>query len=458
MSGTRVVNEATRPRILIKLSNTNTQRFDFLKTRVGTVRIIESLSEVSPDEWDIIVTDDVLAKNSTINRDEFAWWTRHVPLGLHVFFVHREDSGSPIDLVVDAADDPRPSLVIRHQAGIPGNAATRIDKLDFEQQRFAQKVLVPLVSGREYQWGHQPVDATKDKSAKFARYTPFLIGASSTVIAAHYTRSPQDSVWLVPSDVPDFEPWWDLALEEWHDLTPLRIPGLPKWQRAAAWRSESESALVLQLESERSAFAEAERQHHESIEAMELRLAELNGTVDANERLLLTAQGDDLQVAVFRALEEIGFAVEDMDAVWDPRERREDYRIRDASATDWMVIADATGTNGGTPGAKLQTLSTYVNKFLLEEKPDSIPGQWLISNQFLGRDPSSRADVLRGDDLRAFSAAEGLAIDTAGLFVLQRAVAASADLKEPMRAWMRALRGQLRLSDAIAWLAANKPS
>lgn len=453
MTEFRVVNRAAPPRVLVMLSSVSAERFEFLSSREGTLRKIDSLGEVDPAEWDVIITDDSLVHHSPSSSDPYAWWRREVPLGMHVFFVHRENlSSSTIDLVVTSEKGTKPSFAIQHVGKVPGNEARRVDSLNPDLQKLTQKVLVQLVGSRAYQWGHKPVDLTAEKMAKLDHYVPFLIGASTTVTAGHYMRGMDDSVWLVPEDAPDFEPWWDLAIDSWHQITPDRIPGLPKWQQSGEWMTAEEQLLAEKLSERRAAFADLEREHENAIGALAEDIALATQRADAHERVLLTGQGDALQTAVLSALEDIGFDVEDMDAKWDPRERREDYRIRDEMAPGWMVIGDATGTSGGTPGSKLQTLSTYVNKYLIEEKPDKIPGQWLLSNQFVGRDPKVRSEVLRGDDLRVFASAGGLAIDTAALFKLRKAVIMDESLKLRLRTWLREATGQIRVSDALAWL------
>ena len=114
---------------------------------------------------------------------------------------------------------------------------------------------------------------------------------------------------------------------------------------------------------------------------------------------LLSTQDEPLQRAVFEGLIDLGFDVQDMDLVWEERQHREDYRITDPDVPGWLVIGDATGVATGAKGSKIATVIGYVTKYAIEEKPDSPPSVWVLVNHLIDRDPDTRGDIYRADDL-----------------------------------------------------------
>jgi len=86
--------------------------------------------------------------------------------------------------------------------------------------------------------------------------------------------------------------------------------------------------------------------------------------------------------------------------------RRSPGRTRQPDNDGWLVIADATGVARGAKGSKLQTLTTYVNQFLIEEGNAIVPRQWLLVNRLADRVLTDRGDsIFRPDVLAPFAAA-----------------------------------------------------
>lgn len=96
-----------------------------------------------------------------------------------------------------------------------------------------------------------------------------------------------------------------------------------------------------------------------------------------------------------------------------------------------------------------------MTKFVLLEHPPAAPGQWLIVNRLIDRDPDVRGDVFREDELKALAAVDGLAFDSAALFVLAEWADEHASDRAPLRSHLRGLKGQLTLQMARDWITAQ---
>ncbi|EID80790.1 hypothetical protein [Rhodococcus sp. 21391] len=314
--------------------------------------------------------------------------------------------------------------------------------------------LVPTVENRPAQFGVYPFNVRGDSEF---RVNTFLRGPNELVIAGSYVRPNQGSVWFIPHDVDDLEPWWTLALHDWHEIFPERFPGVPKWQNSPDWMTHIERAIQARIQDEVARFAPLQQAHDAELARLrtDFDIAQTNASKGA--RVLLTGQDDELQNAVLQALLALGYTVRDMDEVWPDRERREDYRITEDGYDDWLVLADATGVSKGAKASKFQILGRNVTKYVFEEKPNFIPRQWLIVNRLIERDPATRGDIFRPDELGPLSESLCLAFDTAALFVLQDAVAAGAVSGKLVREMLRERTGQLRLEDAREWLNRQEP-
>lgn len=96
----------------------------------------------------------------------------------------------------------------------------------------------------------------------------------------------------------------------------------------------------------------------------------------------------------------------------------EDLRITDAN---WTAIGEVKGNTGGGSTTDLLKLSRFTKAF--QQETGRFPeAQCYIVNQFRERDPSSRKDLLWGqdDDVKAFAENDGMMLDTRVLFSLAR--------------------------------------
>ncbi|MGC5172088.1 hypothetical protein ACLQ2Q_15705 [Microbacterium sp. DT81.1] len=141
--------------------------------------------------------------------------------------------------------------------------------------------------------------------------------------------------------------------------------------------------------------------------------------------------------------------------MWDPREWEEDFRITDPDDPDWLAVADVTGVAKGAPGSEIATVLGYMMKYVREETPANTPSLWVIVNQLFHRDPLTRGDLYRPDDLETIWFHDGIALDTSALYVLSQSIDPGSDRAVTCRAWLRSSRGQVTVVDAQQWLASN---
>jgi hypothetical protein len=463
---THVVNERLKPRLLVCVADRG--KYAWVEARAGTSRYIDSLDEVDADEWDAIITDRSTSEYHLGQHGmRSGGLTRLVPPNLNTFRVlidGRTARNALLDFgTVDGGSrgtrqKDEPLSVLDRVSGVPGHQVRRVENLTEPLQHLVKTSLVPAVEGREYQFGVRMTDQPEGRPPGISNLRPFLVGPQEIILACSYRRLDGSQHWIVPDDLADLANWFDLALAQWHEDKPETFPGDGVWQSSDRWMTNAERELSRELTLLDERFREARDTHEIRRQALSDAFVEVREGAKKGRRALLTGQDDVLQDAVLEALVELGFDVDDMDKKWAPRERREDFRIRDSDDPTWVAIADATGVTKGAKASKLQTIGGYVTKFVLEERPESVPAQWLVVNRLIDRDPSTRGDVFRGDEIRAFADADGLAFDTAALFVLAEACSLDPTSTGPLRAWLRGLKGQLTLEMAEAWISVNEPT
>lgn len=452
-----ILNEEERPRVLIAVEGHRREAFKFVAERPGSFSYVDTVDEIDLSEWDAIILDRQIA-HAAIKDNKIVWWRRVLPLGINVFFVHDPDAqisySHVIDVLVTDVEQDTPVMTITERLNVPGKHATKVDGLPADIQTLVNKVLVPLMAERDKQFGHDP-SLEPGAETSGTHYRPFLIGPTELVIAASYRRGPNSDTWFIPSDVHDFEPWYDLALKDWHGFDKDRFPGAPDWLESDEWMTTEQKSVNELIRGEEALFAPILATHEKYLAELSDQLVDVRDTATVSEHRLLTAQGDALQEAVLEALEVLGFKVRDMDLEWDERERREDFRVTDDEAPEWIAIADATGVAKGVKGTKIASLGGFTTKYVYEESPKAVPSQWLLVNHFIDRDPNARQLLLRPDDLKVFAGNLGLAIDTVALFLLLQHVKLAPKDKKAVRTYLREATGQIGMKDAREWLSQN---
>lgn len=460
-----VLNPKEPPRILVLVRDeTVRERLQFLNSRPGTYKWVESLAEVDPEEWDAVITDIALAENRTpptsSARPVFSMIApgygkernnRNFPDQMFVFALLRPGGATfsnVLDWIPDKAGNDR---WLRMRTDIPGDIVRSSSATMTEGMTDLVKTsLLPAAHARGTQFGVR-LDVPSE-AHRYPAITPFAFGPGDVILAGTYRRVDGASVWLVPVDVEDFAPWWDEALRDWHNLAPAKFPDMPSWSEDYEWLPYEEQVTVDRM---RDARTEFERQAEEHEARMTNLAAQLDAAAASNESLrqLLVGTGIPLQNAVSNVLRAFGYNVRDMDEVYPERQGREDYRITEQGHDDWLVIGDATGVTKGAKQEKLTNLANYVVAYYEEEGTRIHPRQWLLVNRQLEQMPTNRSSSIFRPDVRSpFEKARGLAIDTPALYVLYRANQAGTVTGQQIRDLLRDRAGELTTQQAMQWL------
>jgi hypothetical protein len=453
-----VMNDRERPRILLWATPGAQAKLDWVERKAGTFCRIRMLEEVDLGEWDVIVTDKPHAQFGTNQYGvPQPWVWSRVPNHLYVFRIFSPTAGGPgrshFEFNIDENNHAELARSLALEANIPGHQMHRIAGLPEPLQDLVKSSLLPAVEARSRQFGI--VAAGDALEPAIVNFRPFLLGPSELIMAASLERPGGGSIWLVPDDLEQLETWFDVASTEWHTRDRQTFPNVTTWQTNSEWETAAERTAHEKLAALDDGFANLRADYESARVAAVQELDQANTSALLGPKALLTAQDQQLQDAVLVALTQLGFEVEDMDHTWSDRERREDFRISDADAPGWLVIADATGVAKGAPGSKIATVLGYLTKYVLEVKPSELPGIWIIVNRLFHRDPMTRGDIYRADDLAVLTSQNGLAIDSAALFLLTQAVESDSDRARSCRTWLRRTIGQVSTEDARSWLASN---
>lgn len=288
-------------------------------------------------------------------------------------------------------------------------------------------------------------NVTSSESLRHARgsvVSPFLLDGDARVVAGRNARTGGNAEWWsLPGYVPNPERWIAAAIDAWRERDSLRFPAPVDWQARDEWKTDAEvlvSERITAVDEERRT---ALRRFQEERAALEQEQAEAIQNADSHERRLLTAQGDDLVAEVKATLEELGFSVIDVDAeVASAGDRREDLRVTDAEAPEWIALVEVRGYVRGAQLNDLLRLGRFVVRFARDEghEPSAV---WYVVNQFIGSDPSTRPLPLGSNptEVETFGEDGGVVIDSADLFI----------------ALMRVRRGEWTASEARARMRAS---
>lgn len=271
----------------------------------------------------------------------------------------------------------------------------------------------------------------------------FLLTGSGGIVAGRFIRrGGQSHCWVLPPYA-DADLWAGLAVGAWREQDHHRFPR--PWNEEADWLTTAEEAAVKEI-------ADVDEARHQSGLAFDVkeaaareRLRDASIRADSGFRRLLTAQGDDLVLAVKAALEQMGFHVRNMDEVLPAGDRREDLRVTSSDAPSWEAIAEVRGYAGGAQQGDLTRLERFAARYEREEK-HSPSACWYICNQFIGSHPSDRPVMLSSNphEVAIFREERALAlIDTTQLFKLVKRLEAAAVSETEARARLMSLNDVL---------------
>lgn len=185
----------------------------------------------------------------------------------------------------------------------------------------------------------------QEAAEPFARAALFSAKVPDAPLAVATVRADTSTgfAWF-PNVHTDRVRWLDALLLEWAELDREAFKGVIPWREQRRWLTAAELALTEALDAVREERARETARLLAEEDRIELELAAARANADRTERLLLTAQGDELVAAVARAFAAIGFDVQDMDAAKGAGEARlEDLRLRLRGRNGWEAIVEVKG-------------------------------------------------------------------------------------------------------------------
>lgn len=256
---------------------------------------------------------------------------------------------------------------------------------------------------------------------------PFISDDDGNVFAGAFAR-PESSAqwWWLPEGIEGPERWVAAALTEWANNDAEKFPGTPQWREREEWKTPAEIELTSRIQAVRARYkavlADLEQEEFSLATELEVTVAE----ADATARRLLTAQSDDLVDEVQATLEELGFAVRNVDKeIANPGDRREDLRVSTGDRPGWTAIVEVRGYKRGAQLNDLMRIGRFVTRYVQEigKPPDK---SWYVVNQYFDQDPTARPLPLVSNPLEVQTFAEdnGLIIDSRYLFQLRMRVRA----------------------------------
>jgi hypothetical protein len=278
---------------------------------------------------------------------------------------------------------------------------------------------------------------------------PFLTTLLDEYLAGWFLRrSAKSECWCFPKyAVSIAREIVEVALQEWQEQHPETFP-VVDWAKEAMWRTPAENRITGELDKLNARRAAILADLDERQEQLEAELTEARQSAETNERLLLTAQGDDLVRASAMCLSDLGFSVTNMDKVYPKGDRREDLQVT-SDVPDWIALVEVRGYRGR--GASVRDLMR-IQRFHMRYVQDSgrVPSAlWYVTNQFVGNDPETRPPILATNrpELVEFAKGGGLATDTADLFRLWMAVREQRLTAEEARSRLMQTRGRFTFQD-----------
>ncbi|MFE2513934.1 hypothetical protein ACFXG9_00860 [Streptomyces mirabilis] len=394
------LGELPHPRILIHGFEEESTLVSHVQKIAPTVRLIQSneLFQIRQQEWDALITRGAI----TGQRDS-----------LCVFQV----GGSPVGSTHGENGDQISVL-----AKFKSNATHFIlpTALNSDIRSLVRDKLVPHIQERPINtiWSFQHGTGTPLLApSSWANIEPFLTDADGCVLAGRLKRGKKET-WWIPDIGCNLVQWLSAAMEAWSLRDPSAFPIREEWKERDAWKMPAEKILDGQLKKVHEKIANTVKQLTKEAEELSAAIAEKSAEVDAQERLLLTAQGDELVDCVELTLSEFGFTVINVDkTISTPGDRREDLRVTDPDDSDWTAIAEVRGYSRGAQLNDLLRLSRFATRFVKETgtEPSSV---WYMVNQEIKKDPDTRQTPLASnrDEVETFAESGGAVIDTRDLF------------------------------------------
>ncbi|QPG87579.1 hypothetical protein [Rhodococcus qingshengii] len=417
-----IYDEDPRPRVLITGASTDASELvKVVEQYSGVVHVVGAHEHaIRWESWDAVVS---VGSSNRSEEHLFILQLGGAPIG-------RWDSGYP--------NSPAGRFREIRLWSSYGKELETNDELDASLRTLVKSDLLPLLRQRS---DTRRVIHTPNFDLEGSYFIPLVSDLDGRADAAIYRpdQGPQEVIYL-PDTVTDIRPWLLYAFERWAAVDPVTFPAGPDWADNPEWMTAEEAdaraTWVAACDAAEKARIEEERVERESLSA----LGELREKVDEAERVLLTGTAEELVQAVRSALIRIGFVVEDQDAL-GAREKLEDLRVHDG---EWIALCEVKGYTGGGKVADLLKIGRFVERYMKETKGESPDARWYVVNQFRERDPSTRKQLLWGQDadVEGFAESDGLAIDTRSIFLLDKDVAGGVVTSDEARRLLRDSTGR----------------
>lgn len=389
----RVFGASPRPRILLENISENLKpEFD---KQFQTVRAVDLREDVDQSEFDVLVT--------TISPEGAEQ---------HLFVMCY---GGPVGQfrVIDYVKSGQVSFPVSWLNSARGHEFHVPTDLDQSLQRFIHTRVIPVIDAQRENlvMGHL--------SGGPGVVTPFVTTARGEVLAGKFLRDSLSECWVLPPGaVKHAAECLAVAVDLWRLQDATRFPDSVKdWSKDPQWMTAPESKAVRDLGELRKRRDQWLADFVAKEAHIEAELADAHSRANADERQLLTAQGDSLVRAVERCLKEFGFEVKYMDDVWKPGDRLEDLRTSLRTDPSWSNLTEVRGYAKGAMLSDLLRIGRFKSRYMKAE--GKVPScSWYVANEFIASDPGSRPPILRSNDteIETFGEDDGLAIGSVALF------------------------------------------
>ncbi len=389
----RIFGANPRPRIL--LEQVPEELHDAFRKSFPTVIAVTLRDEVDQAEFDVLVT--------AVSPEGAE---RHL-------FVLVFNEPNPYRTILEQVTADQTSFPIKWLAPSKGHEFHVPTSIDPALQRFVQARVIPVLNRKAENWVlGGPIQAPKV-------VTPFITTFRGETLAGRFRRMSGTECWAFPFEVVEHAvECLGIAIELWRmqDLTRFPFP-VEDWASNPRWLTSPEEEITRELHGLRQQRKQvlAELDSQESV--LETKFGDARTRADADERQLLTAQGDSLVRAVERCFKEFGFHVKYMDAIWKVGDRREDLRVSLACDAAWTNITEVRGYTRGAELNDLLRIGRFRTRYMKDE--GKVPSSaWYVANELIATDPGSRPLVLGANntEVETFGEDDGLAIATVTLF------------------------------------------
>jgi hypothetical protein len=272
-------------------------------------------------------------------------------------------------------------------------------------------------------------------------------------------RFPDSHLWMLPALVEPLS-WLTQMLEIMSKEEPERFPVTDEWRLSPEWSPEP-----LQLALGARSELEAERKRiladldSKAVLAEELIVREAAAAA-SGAQALLTEDGEPLVEAVAKALESIGFRVQNMDGHHDAvtGAKLEDLRVFDDSDPDWTALAEVKGYLKGAKVSDVAQIAGRPSSAYAMETGHTASTIWHIVNHWRERPPAQRPKAIGNDkiDLKPLTDAAGCLIETRDLFRAAAKASENNEARSRVRTQLKATIGRFEFPTQAKFIPISK--